>query len=354
MNGGLNRLLKHTHTHKRGSDLCCANSTVRRRVNYRIAQFYCTLIANVYRGSLKSVTSSPVVRSTGWTSALLLRFGTKAWFGTPWWGRRGFLWRVSSSQRRSGHSHLLITRIFISIWHVDLEKELAGCWFYGATFWCISSRVQQKSHVWRVNKDKKIFLFKSVVIQTPSEFCSFTKQATWTSFLFKTQTLMVVSPVVLFQEGSGDWIFLDAEVLMKADEIYGTKNPTPHRVLLDTRFELPFGEMSLCLHLPPTPSLCLMRHCRAMCRVHLGANRPPLKARRVFRLKCQSSAEEHLWEQAADVITSYWLTQATCSGHRVRSEFGQRPPSGRWPADANIITCSFLVPLWPAGSWKPF
>lgn len=44
------------------------------------------------------------------------------------------------------------------------------------------------------------------------------------------------------QEGSGDWIFLDAEVLMKADEIYGTKNPTPHRLLLDTRFELPFGE----------------------------------------------------------------------------------------------------------------
>lgn len=44
------------------------------------------------------------------------------------------------------------------------------------------------------------------------------------------------------QEGSGDWILLDAEVLMKADEIYGTKSPTPHRLLLDTRFELPFGE----------------------------------------------------------------------------------------------------------------
>ncbi|CAG5867254.1 unnamed protein product [Menidia menidia] len=42
------------------------------------------------------------------------------------------------------------------------------------------------------------------------------------------------------EEGSGEWIFLDAEVLMKADEIYGTKNPTPHRLLLDTRFELPF------------------------------------------------------------------------------------------------------------------
>uniref|UniRef100_A0A671T7H4 Protein unc-13 homolog B-like n=1 Tax=Sinocyclocheilus anshuiensis TaxID=1608454 RepID=A0A671T7H4_9TELE len=42
------------------------------------------------------------------------------------------------------------------------------------------------------------------------------------------------------EEGPGEWIFLDSEVLMKADEIYGTKNPTPHRVLLDTRFELPF------------------------------------------------------------------------------------------------------------------
>ncbi|KAG7476517.1 hypothetical protein MATL_G00083850 [Megalops atlanticus] len=42
------------------------------------------------------------------------------------------------------------------------------------------------------------------------------------------------------EEGPGEWTFLDAEVLMKADEIYGTKDPTPHRVLLDTRFELPF------------------------------------------------------------------------------------------------------------------
>uniref|UniRef100_A0A8C9TI83 Unc-13 homolog B n=1 Tax=Scleropages formosus TaxID=113540 RepID=A0A8C9TI83_SCLFO len=42
------------------------------------------------------------------------------------------------------------------------------------------------------------------------------------------------------EEGPGQWTFLDAEVLMKADEICGTKNPTPHQVLLDTRFELPF------------------------------------------------------------------------------------------------------------------
>lgn len=56
---------------------------------------------------------------------------------------------------------------------------------------------------------------------------------------------------MLFQEGSGDWTFLDAEVLMKADEIYGTKNPTPHRLLLDTRFELPFGERFRPLLSPP-------------------------------------------------------------------------------------------------------
>ncbi|KAL4609487.1 hypothetical protein GN956_G23590 [Arapaima gigas] len=42
------------------------------------------------------------------------------------------------------------------------------------------------------------------------------------------------------EDGPGEWTFLDAEVLMKANEICGTKNPTPHQVLLDTRFELPF------------------------------------------------------------------------------------------------------------------
>ncbi|KAM8885578.1 uncharacterized protein AB9W97_013130 isoform 2-T2 [Spinachia spinachia] len=42
------------------------------------------------------------------------------------------------------------------------------------------------------------------------------------------------------EEGPGDWTSLDSEVLMRADEICGTSNPTPHQVLLDTRFELPF------------------------------------------------------------------------------------------------------------------
>uniref|UniRef100_A0A4W3K9I3 Unc-13 homolog B n=1 Tax=Callorhinchus milii TaxID=7868 RepID=A0A4W3K9I3_CALMI len=42
------------------------------------------------------------------------------------------------------------------------------------------------------------------------------------------------------EEGPGEWTILDAEVLMKDDEICGTKSPTPHKILLDTRFELPF------------------------------------------------------------------------------------------------------------------
>uniref|UniRef100_A0A3P9CYT7 Unc-13 homolog Ba (C. elegans) n=1 Tax=Maylandia zebra TaxID=106582 RepID=A0A3P9CYT7_9CICH len=42
------------------------------------------------------------------------------------------------------------------------------------------------------------------------------------------------------EEGPGEWTSLDSEVLMREDEICGTTNPTPHQVLMDTRFELPF------------------------------------------------------------------------------------------------------------------
>ena len=44
------------------------------------------------------------------------------------------------------------------------------------------------------------------------------------------------------QEGSGHWLQLDSELLMSEEEICGTSTPTPHQVLLDTRFELPFGK----------------------------------------------------------------------------------------------------------------
>ncbi|CAL8333862.1 unnamed protein product [Arctogadus glacialis] len=42
------------------------------------------------------------------------------------------------------------------------------------------------------------------------------------------------------KEGSGHWLQLDSELLMREEEICGTSTPTPHQVLLDTRFELPF------------------------------------------------------------------------------------------------------------------
>lgn len=54
--------------------------------------------------------------------------------------------------------------------------------------------------------------------------------------------------VSLVQEGPGKWTSLDSEVLMREDEICGTSNPTPHQVLLDTRFELPFGMHVLMKH----------------------------------------------------------------------------------------------------------
>ncbi|KAG9266870.1 hypothetical protein AMEX_G19531 [Astyanax mexicanus] len=41
------------------------------------------------------------------------------------------------------------------------------------------------------------------------------------------------------EEGPGQWLTLDSEVIMAENEICGTKDPTFHRVLLDTRFELP-------------------------------------------------------------------------------------------------------------------
>ncbi|KAF7240032.1 hypothetical protein EYD10_13428 [Varanus komodoensis] len=42
------------------------------------------------------------------------------------------------------------------------------------------------------------------------------------------------------EEGPGEWCPLEAEVVMKGQEVCGTKTPTPHKILLDARFELPF------------------------------------------------------------------------------------------------------------------
>lgn len=49
------------------------------------------------------------------------------------------------------------------------------------------------------------------------------------------------------QEGPGEWVSLDAELVMMNGEVVGTKNPTGHSLLVDCRFELPFGECPLFL-----------------------------------------------------------------------------------------------------------
>ncbi|KAK9409161.1 protein unc-13A-like [Crotalus adamanteus] len=41
------------------------------------------------------------------------------------------------------------------------------------------------------------------------------------------------------EDGPGEWLTLDFHVIMTDNEISGTKDPTFHRILLDTRFELP-------------------------------------------------------------------------------------------------------------------
>ncbi|CAL8396062.1 unnamed protein product [Boreogadus saida] len=41
------------------------------------------------------------------------------------------------------------------------------------------------------------------------------------------------------EDGPGTWLTLDSNVVMAENEICGTKDPTFHRLLLDTRFELP-------------------------------------------------------------------------------------------------------------------
>lgn len=68
----------------------------------------CCFCNFVTRLSLLSLSS---VRSTVWTWDLLWRCGTKASSGTPWWGRPGFLSRVSSSRRRS-ERHKLASELF--------------------------------------------------------------------------------------------------------------------------------------------------------------------------------------------------------------------------------------------------
>jgi hypothetical protein len=62
-----------------------------------------------------------------------------------------------------------------------------------------------------------------------------------------------------FQEGEGKWLSLDSELIMRNGEVIGTQAPTGHSVLVDARFELPYGELSILLFSTlKTP--CTSRH----------------------------------------------------------------------------------------------
>ncbi|EEB16051.1 unc-13, putative, partial [Pediculus humanus corporis] len=55
------------------------------------------------------------------------------------------------------------------------------------------------------------------------------------------------------EEGTGQWISLNAELVMRDGEVVGTKTPTGDSLLLDCRFELPFGRYD-----PPSGWKCLL------------------------------------------------------------------------------------------------
>uniref|UniRef100_A0A8B9F8Z5 UN13A protein n=1 Tax=Amazona collaria TaxID=241587 RepID=A0A8B9F8Z5_9PSIT len=57
--------------------------------------------------------------------------------------------------------------------------------------------------------------------------------------IWDTMVGMVWIPLPTPLEGPGEWLTLDSQVIMTDNEISGTKDPTFHRILLDTRFELP-------------------------------------------------------------------------------------------------------------------
>jgi len=43
------------------------------------------------------------------------------------------------------------------------------------------------------------------------------------------------------QDGAGQWLSMDSEIIMKNGEPIGTQGPTGHYVLLDAHFQLPSG-----------------------------------------------------------------------------------------------------------------
>lgn len=50
-------------------------------------------------------------------------------------------------------------------------------------------------------------------------------------------------------ETQGQWYQLDMELILMDGEVAGTKNPTGHMILLDCRFEHPFGRYTLLIRI---------------------------------------------------------------------------------------------------------
>ncbi|ESP01324.1 hypothetical protein LOTGIDRAFT_111796, partial [Lottia gigantea] len=44
------------------------------------------------------------------------------------------------------------------------------------------------------------------------------------------------------QEGEGKWLSLDSELIIQNGEIMGTRLASGHHILIDARFELPYGK----------------------------------------------------------------------------------------------------------------
>ncbi|XP_023214439.1 protein unc-13 homolog A-like [Centruroides sculpturatus] len=45
--------------------------------------------------------------------------------------------------------------------------------------------------------------------------------------------------------GEGEWLSLDAELVMANGEVVGTKIPTGHSILIEAHFELPYGMFTI-------------------------------------------------------------------------------------------------------------
>lgn len=78
------------------------------------------------------------------------------------------------------------------------------------------------------------------------------------------------------QEGScQQWLVLEAELVMRDSEVVGTKNPTGHSLLVDCRFELPFGEFCFILLRPHSRLLFQPSHTCLRFRPTMSHSLPP-------------------------------------------------------------------------------